>query len=261
MTLTRSSWVKSDTLKLRAWNLLTRLANSIRKRVRGRFRLLGLNLSAINMLKLTVSLNKEMPRARCSWIVWNNRFDRNSSMKLSVNILVSWRASNKNRSWSSKNKFIKCNSSSSRINRNSATRNCSFKASDKSSTWNCNQNWKLKLLRRRFSKKFMGMRIKLGSMSRMIKIKASSRPLTLAWTSWEMKIRSWSKPKMKLRLGREHRPRRVNRKRIGACDSKRRKKKNLNKSYFSKNRNNRLLLWLRHNEGKPSSDKRQKKLR
>jgi len=66
---------------------------------------------------------------------------------------------------------------------------------------------------------------------------------------------------MKLRLGREHRPRRVNRKRIGACDSKRRKKKNLNKSYFSKNRNNRLLLWLRHNEGKPSSDKRQKKLR
>jgi len=38
MTLIRLSWVKSDTPKSRARNLLTRLATSIRLRVRGRFR-------------------------------------------------------------------------------------------------------------------------------------------------------------------------------------------------------------------------------
>jgi hypothetical protein len=66
---------------------------------------------------------------------------------------------------------------------------------------------------------------------------------------------------MKPRLGREHRLRRVNRKKINACNSKRRKKKKLNKSDFSKNSNNRLLLWPRDSEGKPWSDKKQKKLR
>jgi hypothetical protein len=65
---------------------------------------------------------------------------------------------------------------------------------------------------------------------------------------------------MKLRLGKEHRPRRVNRKKINACNSKKRKKIKLKKSDFSKNSNNRLLLWPRDNEGKPWSDKKQKKL-
>jgi len=177
MTLIRSSWVKLDTPKLRAQNLLTRLATSTRLRARGRFRRLRSNLSMTNMLKSTSSLNKEMQRTRCSWIAWNYRFVRNSSMKLSVNILASWRASNKNRSRSSKDKSTKSNSNSSKSNRSSATRNCWSKASNKSSTWNCNQNWKLKLIRRRCSKGFLVMRIKLGrSMSRTIKTKVSLRP-------------------------------------------------------------------------------------
>jgi len=179
-----------------------------------------------------------------------------------VSKLAPWRANSKNPSWNSNHKSTKSNSCSSKSNRNSATRNSSFKTSNKSSTWNCNQNWKLKPIRRRCSKGLLGMRIKLGhSMSRMIKTKVSSRPSTQAWTNWEMKIRSCSRRKMKLRLGREHRAKHVNRKKIDACNSKGRKKKKVNKSDSNKNSSNRQLFWPRDNVGKPWRDKRQKKLK
>lgn len=66
---------------------------------------------------------------------------------------------------------------------------------------------------------------------------------------------------MKPRLGRKLRLRRVNRKKIDACNSKRRRKTKLNRSESSKNNNSRQLHWPRDNVGKPCSDKKLRKLK